>query len=529
MNSYEYWKIREHQHTLEQMSRENDVASMLEKNLDKAKIEIEHKIQVFYERYARKEHISLEDAMKRVSSMDIRVFEEKARKYVENRDFSERANEELRLYNATMRINRLELLKAEVNLALVKANAKNEKLIQNHLTNLASEEYARQAGILGDIIINSKAAVNTIVNASFHTANFSERLWFNHNALVSDLGVTLRRSITQGVNPVTETTRIRDKFKVTKHEAKRLLVTESARVQGDVQLDSFEQAGYDEYIYLAEPSACAVCNKLDGNHFKITDREVGKNYYPMHPFCKCSSAPYSDDDRFEKLVNDYLQGSQEEDSVELDSMANSKLYVLNNGESNVRIRATKLQGLKYDVWVEDSSKKSRNTLELLKQELQHFNNIPKIIIAREDKFKNIAGYDNKNDILYISNKLNSISNINKLLASGYFAARNLKDILTHELAHKKHWDNAKSLYKKYPKRYNNIESAKRDLDSELMAYVKTQVSLDRQYLSNISKNAKVAYSNGNINELVAEVEVLDDIVEDKELLNKVKGVLEWNQ
>ncbi len=31
----------------------------------------------------------------------------------------------------------------------------------------------------------------------------------------------------------------------------------------------------------------------------------------------------------------------------------------------------------------------------------------------------------------------------------------------------------------------------------------------------------------NINELVAEVEVLGDKVEDKELLNKVKGVLKW--
>lgn len=522
MNNYDYWKDREHQHSLKQIADESKIVAEIERNFNKAQKEIEHRIQIFYERYAKKEQITLDDAMKRVSSMDIRTFEEKARKYVENKDFSDRANEELRLYNASMRINRLELLKAEANLALVKANAKNEKLIQEHLTNLASNEYIRQAGILGDTVINSKAAIKTIVSASFHTANFSERLWSNHNALVSDLGVTLRRSITQGVNPVTETTRIRDKFKVSKHEAKRLLVTESARVQGDVQLDSFEQAGYDEYIYLAEPSACAVCNKLDGKHFKIADREVGKNYYPMHPFCKCSSAPYSDDNKFEKLVSDYLKNSG---ANNIDSMATSKLYTINNGGSDIRIRATKMQGLDYDIWLEDHSKKSRDTLDLIKTELPYFNNVPKIVIAKEDKFKNIAGYDNKNDILYMSNRLNSIGNINKILSSGYFTARTLKDILTHELAHKKHWDNAKSLYKKHPKRYNNVEDAKYDLDAELINYVKNQVTNEPKYLlNNVSSNAYMNFEYG-INELVADSAVLGDKLKDKNLYNLVQEVL----
>ena len=123
--------------------------------------------------------------------------------------------------------------------------------------------------------------------------------------------------------------------------------------------------------------------------------------------------------------------------------------------------------------------------------------------------------------------LHSEKNINEVLSNGYFASKNLKDILTHELAHKRHWDSAKKLYNKKKKRYNNVEEAKNDLDSQLISYVKHQVSLDRKYLSNISQNSKVAYSNNNINELVAEVAVLSDNIDDKELLKKVKGVLEW--
>ena len=123
---------------------------------------------------------------------------------------------------------------------------------------------------------------------------------------------------------------------------------------------------------------------------------------------------------------------------------------------------------------------------------------------------------------YISDELNSEESINKILSDGYFTSKNLKDILTHELTHK----NIGTMQKKH---YNDIEEAKNDLDSQLVSYIKNRVSLDRKYLSNICQNIKVAYSNNNnINKLVAEVMVLGDNVEDKELLNKVKEVLDGN-
>lgn len=54
-----------------------------------------------------------------------------------------------------------------------------------------------------------------------------------------------------------------------------------------------------------------------------------------------------------------------------------------------------------------------------------------------------------------------------------------------------------------------------------------QESTDFFYVENISPNALKAWKINNINEVVAEVAVLNQKLEDKELLNKVKGVLEW--
>lgn len=215
-------------------------------------------------------------------------------------------------------------------------------------------------------------------------------------------------------------------------------------------------------------------------------------------------------------------------TYKIDLMAKFREFKTKNiYNKDVRFSAKKVEGEKYDIWIQSSTKKIRDTLELVLNELEGFENLPTIVILKYHILECIAGYDRIKDVVYVSDELNSEKNINKVLSNGYFASKNLKDILTHELTHKKHWDSAKKLYNERKKRYNNIEEAKKDLDSQLISYVKHQVSIDRKYLSDISQNTKAAYSNKNINELVAEVMVLGDNIKDKELLNKVKGVLGW--
>ena len=50
------------------------------------------------------------------------------------KDFSDKANEEMRLYNLTMKVNRLELLKAKIGLELVSGFDELEKLLGEKLT-----------------------------------------------------------------------------------------------------------------------------------------------------------------------------------------------------------------------------------------------------------------------------------------------------------------------------------------------------------------------------------------------------------
>lgn len=211
---------------------------------------------------------------------------------------------------------------------------------------------------------------------------------------------------------------------------------------------------------------------------------------------------------------------------EMDLMARSKLFAVGD---DIRVRAKRVSGTEYDFWAQDSTKKIRQTIENVERILPELSEykMPRIIFVKKSKIPGLAGYDYKQDILFISDELHSEEYFKNTLSNNYFAAKSIKDTLIHELTHKQHWDSAKEFYKVNKKSYNNLEEAMKSLNSPLTSYVKRQVLYDLTYVLRVSRNAGDAFSIGNIKELVAEVAVLKNEIEDVELYKKVKEVLSW--
>lgn len=253
--------------------------------------DIQNEINQFYMNYANKEKISMSDAIKKVNRHDVKAFSDKAKQYVKDRDFSPTANRELRLYNLTMKVSRLELLKAQINLELLNMANATEKEIAKYLSSVTLAEYERQSGILGQTLDNNVDYIKNIVNASYLNATFSERIWQNLDELRSTLTTTIKKSILQGKNPKTFASELMKRFDVSRANAESILLTETARIQAEVQTDSFMRAGYERYEYLAETGACHKCAALDGKIFKLSEASYGINLYPMHPHCRCSTVP----------------------------------------------------------------------------------------------------------------------------------------------------------------------------------------------------------------------------------------------
>ena len=303
MDSQTYWKERETEQRKHNIRDEKEYQKHIREIYQNMIDEIEKEINGFYGRYAKKEGITMAEAKKRAAKADIEALGRKAARYVKTKDFSKQANDEMRLYNLTMKVNRLELLKAQIGLEMVAGFDELQKYYDEILTDRTMSEFERQAGILGKTIQNNAKAADAIVNASFHNATYSDRIWMYQDMLKNELSSLLQTGLIQGQNPRRLAAHLRKRFGVSQSNAERLMITELARVQTEAQKLSFERNGFTEYTFLALGNACEDCRKLDGKHFKVAKMMPGENAPPMHPRCRCSVAAYEDSEDYEAWLD----------------------------------------------------------------------------------------------------------------------------------------------------------------------------------------------------------------------------------
>lgn len=313
MDSQTYWRNRETEQRKHDIRDEAEYQKHIRGIYQNMIDEIEKEINGFYGKYARKEGITMAEAKKRAAKLDIEAYGRKAAKYVKEKNFSKQANEEMRLYNLTMKVNRLELLKAQIGLEMVAGFDEIQKYYDEKLTDRTIAEFERQAGILGKTIQDNAKAANAIVNASFHNATFSDRIWMYQDMLKNELNSLLQTGLIQGQHPRKLATHLRKRFGVSQSNAERLLITEMARVQTEAQKQSFERNGFEEYTFLALGTACSICRALDGKHFKVSKMMSGTNAPPMHPNCRCSVAAYEDSEDYEDWLDFLSKGGTTEE------------------------------------------------------------------------------------------------------------------------------------------------------------------------------------------------------------------------
>lgn len=298
-----YWVRREAKAREKSQSDDSDKSEVVKRIFEYMFHNVTEQINAWYSKYASKEGISMSEAKKRADKLDIKAHEEKAKKYVKEKNFSQQANDEMKIYNLTMKANRLELLKSEVALELAAGNDEYEKYVEDCLKDKTIDEMERQAGILGKTIKNNGDMIKSIVNASFYNATFSERIWANQDMLRSELEGYMTKAIIQGKSTNSLISDMRKRFDVSYYAADRLLRTEERRIQTDVAKRSYEENGFGQYKYvIMNTKACDECRKLDGNIYDTKDMTPGVNAPPMHPICHCSTVPYID----RKLFDEYL-------------------------------------------------------------------------------------------------------------------------------------------------------------------------------------------------------------------------------
>ena len=486
------------------------------------------------------------------------------------------------------RISRKEALLAEIERLTAELYGKPDG-IHDKVTEALSDVYIKgkihQAKNLAHFGIIEKPilgvdAVKHKMASNWSGKTFSENVWVHKEVAYKAISDVLNKGLTGGWSIDRMARALSERTGVAYHRADTLVRTETTFYNNLATLDTIKELGGDHYEIVAvlDSRTSEICQSENHKVYPVKEYEPGRTAPPFHVRCRSTIRPAVKSDKKDKTDKANRTEEAEQISPYLDILLNNapvkmakekrsldeifagweregeeikeKLFakdgekVYNQGMSSIdlmakqrffvvgddiRVNTKKLSGTEYDFWTQDSSKKIRDTVANVQEVFRQLPDYskPTVVFLKKSKLPGLAGYDYKQDILFISDALSSEKEFKEILSDGFFAAKDIKDAIVHELTHKQHWDSAKAFYKANKKRYNSLEEAMAYLNRDLVTYVKKQHSIDGMYLYRISINALSAFEINNINELVAEVGVLGNNTPDDTLLQKVQEVLSW--
>lgn len=269
---------------------------------------IQKEIDSFWQRYADKEGITKLEAKQRADRLDMVNVEFKARQLVEranrlrqrgqkvtSKDFTKAENDLMRLYNLKMKTSRFEVLQANIKLHQYDLALSEFEIIDKHLTESIRRENLFSAGVLNMTLGSfeaSKVSADTIIYANFYGSNWSTNIWTRQNELRDIVKKGVADTVLRGKGTNVLINNLRKEFDVSYGYARRLAVTESARVYSEAQKANYEANSVEEFEIMTELKACQICQPFNGKIFKVSELVPALNAPPFHPNCRCTTVPH---------------------------------------------------------------------------------------------------------------------------------------------------------------------------------------------------------------------------------------------
>lgn len=296
MKSNDYWTKRT-QEIMAQLDKDDPaLTNAVLAEYKQAAEEIDKKIYNFYDKYAKDNKLSYQEAMKRVRAVDMRDYVKRANAY---RKANKKNPELLKRLNAqymSSKITRLELLKLEIEFSILQASNEQVGSFTDYLKNESAYVYG--ALVAGNAIktLNNRE-IETILNMEWSGANYSSRIWRNNDVLANKLKDELVKAAINGNNPVVTARRLRKIFDSTKANTERLVRTESTYVANATTAKRYEEMGVEEYEFTAvmDRRTSTICREMNGETFKLKDFQPGTNAPAMHPNCRSTIVPSTKD------------------------------------------------------------------------------------------------------------------------------------------------------------------------------------------------------------------------------------------
>lgn len=305
LSNIDYWQRRYLQIKAKEIRNTEAYERALQPELNGLFRDLNKEMEGWYVRYANNNGISKEDAAKILAGihtkhwqLTLKEFEKKAKAGGHTQELN---NEYYR-----SRVARLQALEQQMKQHTARF-AGNEA---NHMRDALAEQYddtymrttfntqVQKAKLTADFARFNEAQLKIAVSQPWGKdgKDFSKRIWKNYQEeLPSYLMDSVMRGTFLGWSPQRISTQMHARFQdVKRNNIHRLVVSEMGHVASEATAKSYEENEIEQYEYMAtlESHTCAVCAKLDGQIFKLSDRKPGINYPLIHAQCRCDTVPY---------------------------------------------------------------------------------------------------------------------------------------------------------------------------------------------------------------------------------------------
>lgn len=413
MKNKEYWKNRiekEEQETydlsLEEVERQYKVLR-----------DTEFEIKQVIKRYmndlsANNLNENIANMEKILESDELEEFKWTYEKYVENakkyselvdksNEYAQKLDRQLKNASLRYRISKKQAMLSEIQQEIALHTNKRNKLLENHLkqvSNNTKEPTNKQINIYSE---SFKSVEEAVKQKWIGNKNFSDRIWNDSERLIKKLEDKLPQTIATG-NIKQLINEIKKEFKVSKYNAKRLVLTESARIFNKTRLKNYEDLGVEkvEIIATLDLRTSNICRSRDKSIVELKNAKIGVDLPPFHPNCRTVFIPlleYEGSTRISRDIN------TNKNNILKDKSYNE--WVKEVGEKEHNIAQQKLKNKKSDLKQYRKYKVALNNSKYLPKTFEDFQNI---------KYNNNEEYESINrdykvlKVIYKNKKIPSV-------------------------------------------------------------------------------------------------------------------------
>lgn len=290
---------------------------------DQAQAQIEKEINAWYARFAKNNEISLLEAKKMLNTKELKEFRwdvEEYIKYGRQNALDQKWMKELENASARFHISRLEALKIRTQNAAEQAFGNELDQIDQMAARIYMDDYYHTAfeiqrglGIGFDVSQIDERKLKNVLSKPW-TADkmtFSDRIWKSKTQLIDSLHKELTQMCVLGKAPDQTIRNIAKRMNVSKGQAGRLIMTESAYFGSAAQKDCFNDLDVEKFEVVAtlDSKTSEMCQEMDGKVFDMKDFEIGVTAPPFHVWCRSCTCPwFPDNDDGTRVARDADSG-----------------------------------------------------------------------------------------------------------------------------------------------------------------------------------------------------------------------------